>query len=193
MIAAANSLSAPQLRGHADAMLAWDRSEAAAAMADVLRAEADLADALADAPHSGTGDCTLVRAYPIIGQVSTRGGRRTAIERPWTDAHAAKALAMGLAIEWQWSADAMAGLGDGTLQYIYIGTRERGPVLQWSADGWRRLVSRGNFGRRWASGGTWSNDAALRRLRGEAVPNTYATLAEADPAMAATIDEIVGN
>jgi hypothetical protein len=74
----------------------------------------------------------------------------------------------------------MAGLRQGELVRIWIGTREAGPRVQWDHSpeirGWSRLESKGNYGRNWSHGGTWRGDKTR-----------YATLSEAAPDLAAII------
>ncbi len=156
------------LRLHANlirknALLREDQeTDQALAYADQLTARADLQDALAGIPNTSpaTADDAAdeIQNIPLIGKLTLRGGVKHRIEFPWTEAHAALAHSLGIMVSFQWcyslhSPDA------GKCQYIYIGTREAGPLAQWTAssNSWHPLKSKGNYGKNWASGGNWHN------------------------------------
>lgn len=171
-------------RSHANLLASRDPSEMAQAVASKLRAEAELEDALADRQPVTDTACEITRTYPIVGEVVTRAGKWVRVARPWDAAEIAAASQLGLHIEWQHSTDPTAELDQGRLSAIFIGTVTDGPVLHWSADGWRRIKSRGNYGKRYASGGTWSPAEGLgKRI-------IYAELAHASPVIDALIAQV---
>ncbi len=164
--------------GHA-AALAREYELGARSLASVMRKlgigdpEQMKAEIAAEAP--------IVDEYPILGRVTREGGRILEIEYPWGQEHVGSARERDVDVAWQWCHDPRAGMEQGALIRIWIGTKSAGPRAQWSRSDrmWRLLRSRGNFGQNWACGGNWSGDR-----------QTYATLEECAPDLAGAIAEI---
>lgn len=153
-------LSTPQRRRHAQLLAARGTARAVAHAARMM-AEAGLEDALADRPPAIADNCVIEREYPLIGRCKYRAGSLIEIERPWTEADAARAQAQDLDVAFVWASDPAAELREGELIYLYIGSRKTGPMYKWHCrDGWHRLVGNGNYGRNYAMGGTWSASMA---------------------------------
>lgn len=177
------TLTPAQLRRHA--LILRERApeypdpqdrEVVLAQAAKLEAEADLADARAGVSTGIADSAEIVREYPIIGRVVTEGGIVKSVEHPYGETEIAALARLGIYIAWEWSYDPASGVDEGRLYRIYVGTVPDGPRLCWDNGGWRRLRSHGNYGKRYAYGGTWSSE---RR--------TYVSLDEADPELAAQI------
>jgi len=153
-------LNTAQQRKHAELLRTRDDSPAAQAVAAEIAAAAELYDALANRPAVVAESARMVEQYPILGKVTRAGGKIIEIERPWTDADNTRIEAQGVAIAFEWCHDPMAGLRQGELIRIYIGTRDQGPRLQWdhTRRQWFRLVSRGNYGKNWSHGGNWREE-----------------------------------
>lgn len=181
-------LSPSQLRRHA--LLLRERApnykrpedEAMAqAEADLLDAEADVADAKAGT-QSGIADSAIIsREYPILGRIDTEGGAIKHVEHPFGESEINTLAAKGIHVAWEWSFDPASGLDEGRLYRIYVGSEGDGPRASWYNGRWRRLRSNGNYGKRYAFGGTWSSDKT-----------TYGSLAEADPELAVIIKSEIG-
>lgn len=133
-------------------------AEAARMQADMMDAEAELAEARQDIPSPAPEeDCTIIDDYPIIGKVARRGGDIINIEHAWGEAHIAAARALGIDVAFEWCFDPRAGVDQSELIRIYIGTRTEGPRCLWHDGIWSAHKSKGNFGKNWACGGNWSS------------------------------------
>jgi len=157
---------------------------AAIAQADLIEAQADLDDAQAGRKPQIADSCAVVENYPILGRITREGGIRTRIEHPWTDEDAARIESAGVMLCMEMHDDPRAGMGQGRIGRIYVGTRDAGPIASWDCNSrkWHRLRSNGNYGNRWACGGTWS--------RGDRAE--YDTLSECAPAAALIIANAEG-
>lgn len=135
-----------------------DETDLALAYADTLTAQADLEDATAGEETGIADSASHEQIVPILGRLTFTGGVITAVENEWTSVHDAAAGKLGVMVAFQWCRS-LHTPDAGHCQFIYIGTREAGPLAQWSAhDGhWRRCQSKGNFGKKWAFGGNWSD------------------------------------
>lgn len=175
------TLTTAQMRRHAALLRDRDSSAPAQARAAEIEAEAELEDAEADRPAAVAESARMVEDYPILGHVTREGGKIVSIERPWTPEDVARIEAQGVMIAWQWCHDPMAGLRQGELIRIWIGTREAGPRVQWDRTRrkWYRITSRGNYGKNWACGGNWSSER-----------DGFATLAAAAPDLAGIIGRV---
>lgn len=132
-------------------------AEAARVQAKMLDAQAELAEAKADIPSPAPEeDCAIVNKYPILGETTRQGGKIIEIERPWSQKHVAVLHDVGLDMAFEWCHDPRAGLGQGRLIRIYIGTKTEGPRVMWADGLWHTHKSRGNYGKNWACGGNWS-------------------------------------
>jgi len=160
------TLTTAQQRRHAKLLRDRDPSPEAQAQAALIEARAELDDALADRPAEVASDARMVEELPLLGHVTREGGKMIALERPWTDEDVAATEAKGVDVRWEWRRDPMAGLRQGELSRIYIGTREGGPALCWDRDSraWAVLRSRGDYGKNWACGGHWRADRARYTL-----------------------------
>jgi hypothetical protein len=145
--------------------------------ADEMEAQAGLKDAKIGGSPSVADSAIITRTYPILGSVDTEGGEQKSIEHPFGATEIDALAAKGIHIAWEWSFDPASGLDEGRLYRIYIGTTADGPRLAWYDNRWRRLHSHGNYGKKYALGGTWSSDKA-----------TYGSMQEADPEIAAIIN-----
>ena len=172
------TLNTAQQRKHAALLRARDAGPDAQAVAAEIEAEAELDDAQADRPAQVAESARMVEEYPILGHITREGGKIVEIERPWLDPEIARIKAAGVDMAYQWCHDPMAGVRQGELIRIWIGTRQKGPRLQWdhTRRQWFRLVSRGDYGKNWSHGGHWR----------EETPG-YDTLAEAAPDLAAIV------
>lgn len=133
-------------------------AEVARAHADLMDADAELAEARQDIPSPAPEeDCTIIDDYPIIGEVKRRGGDIIDIERAWSKAHIAALESLDVDIAFEWCFDPRAGIDQGELIRIYIGTRADGPRCLWHHGVWSAHKSKGNFGKNWACGGNWSS------------------------------------
>jgi uncharacterized protein (DUF3084 family) len=144
----------------------------AIAQADLIDAQADLEDALAGCDPKIAESCAMVEKYPVFGYITREGGVRTAIERPWNQADIDRIESAGIMMCMEFSDDPRSGLEQGKLIRIYIGTRTAGPVAQWDSarNEWHRLHSNGNYGKKWAYGGTWSADKIGCKTLAECCP-----------------------
>lgn len=151
------SLDTAQQRKHAQLLRERDASPAAQAVAAQIEAEAELSDALADRPAEIASSARMVEEVPILGHITRESGQILSMEREWTMADVARARALGVDIAWQWCHDPRAGLQQGELVYIWIGTRT-GPLLQWDRTRrrWYQLCHQRQYGNNWACGGRWS-------------------------------------
>lgn len=174
-------LTAAQLRRHAQVMRSSvaprGREDMRDAMAGRLEAEADMLDAEAG-QYSGISDSAIIsRVYPILGRVDTEGGALVKVERPWGEEQIAAAEARGIYVSWEWSLGYSSGLDQGKLHRIYIGTQWQGPVACWYNGRWRKLTSKGNYGRNYSHGGTWSASKESYPSLGMVCPEIQAHLA----------------
>lgn len=132
-------------------------AEAAKSQAALMEANAELAEAQADiispAPEK---DCTIRDACPIIGDTIRQGGKIETIQYPWGQDHVDALYKLGIDMAFEWCHDPRAGLRQGELIRIYIGTKQDGPRIMWYDGMWNTHKSRGNFGKNWACGGNWS-------------------------------------
>jgi hypothetical protein len=163
--------------------------------AALLEAQADYYDAVAGRePQTAQSEPIIIEhTYPIIGRCKSVDGDITVIEHEWRKEHNAVLNARGIHIVFEWAYDPIHAIGSShmfsasytntatprgaqALIRIYIGTVNNGPRLQWSEDGWRRLRSNKNYGKKYACGGTWSSTREL-----------FSTLAEADSELSAAI------
>jgi hypothetical protein len=151
------TLTTAQMRKHAQILRGRDASPTAQASADLIEAQAELADAEAGRPAEVAESAAMVEEYPIIGKVTREAGKMTRVEKPWTDEDVALAREVGVDIAWEWTNGPESGLRQGELVYIWIGTDKAGPVLQWDrgSRAWSVIKSRGNYGKNWACGGNW--------------------------------------
>ena len=145
-------------RRHAQMLRDRDKSPAAQAVAARIAAGADLDDALAGREEATAPTAQIVDNLPILGRMVREGGIITSIEHPWEDSDVSRAAAAGVDIAWEWCHDPMAGLRQGELVRIYVGTAGTGPLLQWdrTRKRWYVLSNQRNYGRNYACGGTWS-------------------------------------
>ena len=175
-------LNAASKRRHAEILAARDSGAMAKAQVTLLRAEADLEDALAEREPTIADHAYIDRTYPVLGRCRYEGGRLIEIEHPWEDEQVRLAKAAGIDVAWQWCPDPAAGIEQGELIRIWIGTREAGPRLQWdrTSGKWVRLASHGNYNKNWACGGNWREDKPLDH-RGSIY---YDTMDAADPTLA---------
>jgi len=175
-------LTPAEKRKHAEVLLQHDQSKMAHAMAGSLIAQANLGDAITGNEPTTADHCYIDREYPLLGKCRYEGGRLVQIEHPWANGQITVCKQAGIDVAFQWSADPAAGMDQGELLRIWIGTKDAGPRLQW--DGrtgkWQRLISNGNYGNNWACGGTWRQDKPLDQRE----PLYYETLVEADPDIA---------
>jgi len=132
-------------------------ADAARAQAALLIAEADLADAKADINNSVEEDCTIKNTYPILGEITRKGGAINNVQNPWEQEHVDALHKIGIDMAFEWRNDPRAGLRQGELIRIYIGTKQDGPKVTWSDGVWHSHKSHGNFGKNWAYGGNWSS------------------------------------
>jgi len=90
----------------------------------------------------------------------------------WTTRHADLAESIGLYTAFQHA----RGMG---IIRIWMGMPQTGPRLQWDkgSNKWIRLISNGNYGKRYAYGGTWREDKPLSH-KGHIY---YDTIRDADP------------
>lgn len=149
----------------------------AAAHADRMIAIADMEDAEAGVVASVAEVAVMEYDYPIIGHtVISRGGRARQIEHAYSDSMAAYCEAMGIYTAWEWRYGPESEERTGSLSRLYIGSREHGPEAMYDAEEmvWQRLLGRGNHGRRYACGGTWSGQTCS----GDDVPEIYIRLQE---------------
>lgn len=169
------TLTTAQQRRHAALLRERDDSPEARANADGIEARAELEDAEAGRAAQVAESARMVESYPILGRITREGGKILSIEHPWTQGDVDRVQALGVDMAFEWCHDPMAGLRQGELVRIYIGTRSAGPRAMWHRGDrkWSRLASRGNYGKNWACGGNWSGD----RMR-------YSTLREAAPDLA---------
>jgi hypothetical protein len=153
-------LTTAQQRRHAEILRGRDPSPEAQAVAAEIEAQAELDDALANRPSVVSPSAQMVEWVPILGHIKREGGRITYIERAWLQADVDRARAQGVDIAWQWCHDPMAGLRQGELIRIWIGTRETGPLLQWDrySRRWFVLCNQRGYGSNWACGGRWGCD-----------------------------------
>ena len=151
-------LNTSQMRKHAQLLRERDKSPAAQARANEIEARAELNDAEAGRPAEVAASSAMVEDYPILGKVAREGGKIMSIQYPWLDADIARIEAAGVMMSFEFCHDPMAGLRQGELGRIWIGTREHGPRVQWDhGRGWIKLESRGNYGQNWSHGGNWSS------------------------------------
>jgi hypothetical protein len=166
--------------------------------AALLEAQADYYDTIAgrELQPAQTEPIVVEMEYPIIGRCKRVDGDITTIEHEWRKEHNAVLNARGIYVTFEWCYDPIHAIGMShmysasftntavprgaqALTRIYIGTVADGPRVQWSENGWRRLKSNKNYGKKYAHGGTWSSTR-----------ETFATLAEADPEINAAIEEV---
>jgi hypothetical protein len=92
---------------------------------------------------------------PIIGKYIYIGNKR----------YTQKTLLLPdfLEINYEWmleSTDDVRNEYSGELRAIYIGAKHTGILLNWRKDhGWVNCYSKGNYGNKYACGGTWSSDS----------------------------------
>lgn len=185
---APKTLTPAEKRKHAELLGARGNSVMAVAQAALLRAEANLEDAVAGRDPQTAEHCYINRTYPILGRCRYEGGVLIEIEHPWEDEQVAACKAARIHVAFQWMSDPAAGDAQNSLAHIWIGTEDKGPQLQWDCTSgkWMRIISRGNYGKNWACGGNWREDKPLDQRE----HNYYDTLADASPEIAAIIIEI---
>lgn len=129
--------------------------EKAKAHAHRMRARADLLDAESGVDSGVAAIAEVVQTLPIIGRVAISGGRIISIERPYNG----EGEEVGIHTAWEWRNDPTAEEKAGRLCRLYVGTEQQGPLAMFDADSnqWHELKSRGNFGKRFACGGTFSS------------------------------------
>jgi hypothetical protein len=178
-------LNTSQQRKHAALLRERDNSPEAQAVAAEIEAKAELDDAEAGRPVVVADSARMVEEYPILAKITREGGKIVEIERPWLDADAQRIEAAGVKMAFEWCHDPMAGLRQGELVYIWIGTRDDGPRVQWDRNTrkWRRHRSKGNYGRNWSHGGTWTTILP----DGKVDKKLYEKLSEAAPDLSAII------
>lgn len=178
------NMKSGQMRRHAQILRARDETPMAQAQADLIEARAELADAEAGRDATVAEHARMVEEVPILGHITREGGKIISIERPWTQADIDAMRALGIDIAWQFCHDPAAGLRQGELIHIWIGTRAAGPRVQWDRETrtWVRLVSRGNYGGNWACGGNWGSE-----------PPRYQSLRSAAPDLDAAVQKIKEN
>jgi len=181
-------LTAAEKRRHAQLLAARDNSVMAQALAGLLRAEANLEDALAGVEPQTAEHCYIDREYPLLGRCCYDGGRLIETQHPWQGEQVAACKELGLDVAFQWASDPACGLDQQELIRIWIGTRETGPRLQWdrTSGKWLRLVSRGDFGKNWACGGHWREDKPIAQRQSI----YYDTIEAACPEIAAILATI---
>jgi len=128
----------------------------ALAYADRLEAGAELEDALAGVEPTVADHADVEQIVPVLGRLVCSGGVILSIERKWTESHDREAERRGIMLAWRWM-NSLHSPDAGTCTGFHAGTRESGPLVNWSAaDGyWRRCRSNGNYGKNWACGGNW--------------------------------------
>jgi hypothetical protein len=138
-------------------------AEAARSQAALMEAEAELvetqADIISPAPEE---DCTIRDKYPILGAIICKGGKIEGIEYPWEQDHVDALYKIGIDMAFEWCHDPRAGLRQGQLIRIYIGTKDIGPRVMWCDGIWSSHKSYGNYGKNWACGGNWSSVGAKK-------------------------------
>ena len=181
-----------------EAQILRERYNNAEPHAALLEAQADYYDTAAgrELQPAQAEPIVVELEYPILGRCKRVDGDITIIEHEWHKRHNVALNALGIHIVFEWAYDPIHAIGMShmyaashtptatsrgaqALIRIYIGTVAEGPRLQWSEDGWRRLKSRGNFGKRYAHGGNWSSTREM-----------FVTLAEADPELNTAIEEV---
>lgn len=175
------TLTTAQQRRHAELLRERDSSPEAVAVAAEIEAEAELDDALQGREVSVADSARMVEEYPILGKISREGGKIVDIEHPWEDAHVARARSVGVDIAWEWCHDPMAGLRQGELIRIFVGTEKTGPLLQWDRHSrrWQELSNQRRWGNNWACGGNWSaRDKVGSATIKEAISKLSGTLQE---------------
>lgn len=136
------------------------KADMAMAVAAQIEAAADLQDMREHGELQGIADiATITEDYPIIGRVTISARGIEAIERPYDDAIITACEAEGIYVAWQWCHDPAAGLRNHRLHHIHIGTPATGPLAGYNCDTqqWYHNTSRGNYGKRYACGGTWGS------------------------------------
>lgn len=134
-------------------------ADAASTQTDLMLADAELAEAKMDVASPATEeDCTIKRHYPILGEVINKGGKIINIQYPWEQSHVDALYNKGIDMAFEWCHDPRAGLRQGRLIRIYIGTKDDGPRVMWHDGIWTSHKSKGNYGKNWACGGSWSSD-----------------------------------
>lgn len=128
----------------------------ALAYADRLEAEAELEDALAGVEPTMTDHADVEQIVPILGRIVYSGGVIKSVQNQWIDAQDNEAERRGIMLAWRW-VKSLHSPDAGTCTGFHAGTREAGPLVNWSADDgyWRRCRSTGNYGKNWACGGNW--------------------------------------
>jgi hypothetical protein len=138
----------------------------ALAVAAQIEAAADLQDITDHGAPQGMADsATITEEYPIIGRITISARGIQAIERPYNDDIIAACEAEGIYVAWQWCHDPASGLNNHRLCHIHIGTRDAGPVAGYDCNNnqWYTRTSRGNYGKRYACGGTWSAEKTSQK------------------------------
>lgn len=158
-----------QLRQHAQLLRARYNeqdtrdAEAARSQAALMEVEAELVEAQADiispAPEE---DCAIRDKYPILGEIICKGGKIEGIEYPWEQDYVDALYKIGIDMAFEWCHDPCAGLRQGQLIRIYIGTKDIGPRVMWCDGIWSSHKSHGNYGKNWACGGNWSSVGAKK-------------------------------
>lgn len=154
------ALTPPELRRFAEdieAAYANDTREgrdiSAFLVAEKFRAKADLEDALCDT-HSGIADELLIeQTVPLLGTIKIKGGKKIYMEHPYNE----EGKQYNIHVAFQWYCSPISEINDGKLMRIWIGAREKGPLAQYDASDnqWYELKNNGNYGKRYACGGTW--------------------------------------
>jgi hypothetical protein len=122
-----------------------------------MMAQVELAEAQADIVQPALEeDCTISDTYPILGEITRKGGKIKNIQYPWEQNHVDALYKQGIDMAFEWCHDPRAGLRQGQLIRIYVGTKQDGPRVMWHDGIWHTHKSRGNFGKNWACGGNWS-------------------------------------
>lgn len=122
---------------------------------DRMLARADLEDAKAGRMPETAEVAEVVQVVPILGEIRLRGGKIVGVERPYSG----EAEVADIHVAFEWRSDPTAEEEAGQICRIYIGTKQAGPVASWEAQDsqWRLAKSNGNFGKKYAFGGTWSS------------------------------------
>lgn len=135
-----------------------DKARAHAAQ---MIAAADLEDIRASIePGTIAAIAEVVQVIPLVGIIRIRGGKIVSIEHPYDDPLCSRIeREYGIYTAWEWSNDPSAELDCGQLSRLYIGSKERGPEAQYNAydNTWYELIGRGNHGKKYAFGGTWTS------------------------------------
>lgn len=132
------------------------RSNTASLVAEKMRAQADLSDAINGEENTGVAaEYHVAQTLPLLGEIHLKAGRLVKIEHPYDS----EGEAYGIYVAFQRAADPVAEDRDGMFSRIYIGSKEAGPLAQYEVHTgqWYALTGRGNHGKNYACGGNWSS------------------------------------